>query len=490
MYICIVFAALGLSTGAARIYSRLFITKALGLDDLLVVLAIGFITALMILVIIGNRSFYSGRHIWDVPPTSFVGSRINIWASLWCYVIGHNLIKISVLLFYRRLSVKFSKTFLVATWIGIAYNILYFFGFGLSLMLICRPLHSYWDSFNPKWAATHHFHCGTESIALPASSAFSVFGDLYSTLLPLILVYNLKLPHRQKLALYGLFALGFMAVTAGIIRTVLLYRLLNIDYDFSRQLWLTWILGVLEIYLALFAASAPSLKPFFRHLFVDPINSIARSSKKRLISGKTVTQDSEAGTGPGMREGTDSGIGMAMTEASKGSRISNTTQPSKPSKRTSAIRWPSEKEKEKEKEKERSDSQQSWFLGDQQEVGTKHFELHNNQAGKGMIPMRVYRESADGDTAPPQTTPQDIPSITDQQPVSSPHSHYFDASAEHIRSEDGSDDSSSDITAFPPPPRPPSGEWPLPGTALTSDEPHQPHEWLSQPHISSWYSSQ
>ena len=270
------------------------------MDDFLVVLSLGFLTALVVLVIIGNKTFHSGRHVWDLRPDTFVGSRINIWASLWCYVVGITLIKISVLLFYRRLSVKFSKAFLIATWVGIVYNILYFLSFGGTLLLICRPMHSYWDSFNPVWAATHDFHCGSEGAALPVSSAASVVGDAYSTLLPLILVYHLDLPRRQKFALYFLFALGFTAIAAGIVRTILMYRILNVDYDFSWDLWLTWVWAVIELYLALFAASAPSLKPFFRRFFIDSINSFARSSRKRLDYGKvTGPEDAEMGTSMG-----------------------------------------------------------------------------------------------------------------------------------------------------------------------------------------------
>lgn len=288
----------------ARTYSRLFMTKAFGIDDLLIVFALVFIIASAVLVIIGNKIYYSGRHVWDIPPDSYVGSRINAWASLWCYMIGITLIKISVLLFYRRLSTKFGKTFLIATWIGIIYNIFFFISFGLTLLLICRPLHSYWESFNADWAATHHFHCGAENVALPASAALSVVGDIYSTLLPLILVYHLHLPRRQMIALYTLFAFGFMAVAAGLIRTVLMYNLLNVNYDFTPELWDAWICAVLELYLALFAASAPSLKPLFQRFFIDSVHSVTKGSIRLPDYGDAKGQP-VAGTGSGRGTGTE-----------------------------------------------------------------------------------------------------------------------------------------------------------------------------------------
>ncbi|KIW91784.1 uncharacterized protein Z519_07754 [Cladophialophora bantiana CBS 173.52] len=439
VYMCIIFAAIGIIICTARVYSRLFITKAPGLDDLLVIIALGFLTALTVLVIIGNKDYYSGRHVWDIPPDSFVGARANIWASLWCYIIGITLIKISVLLFYRRLSVKFSRAFFIATWIGIAYNILYFVSFALTLLLLCRPLHSYWDSFDPVWAATHHFHCGSEGAALPASSAFSVAGDFYSTLLPLILVYYLELPRRQKIALYALFALGFMAVAAGVVRTVLMYNLLNVDYDFTWTLWLTWIWAVLELYLALFAASAPSLKPFFRHFFVESINSFARGSRRR--AGYSNNNGQGVGAGQGSGKGTGTGTGTYATDASKGGMSVDLSADVE----RAGARWGDVDE--------RVESRQSWFLADNEEAGTKHFELRASQDGKKMIPMRVYKRS-DSYNYNGAEGPSD--------PFTDPNSN-------------------SATTALPQ-----RQDWPLPLSTMGTEPHHEPREFLANPRLSTY----
>ncbi|KIV85503.1 hypothetical protein PV11_01194 [Exophiala sideris] len=369
-YVCIVLAAVGTAIVTARIYSRLFITKAPGFDDLLIVLALFFLIALSVLVVIGNKVYFSGRHVWDIPIETFVGSRLNIWVSLWCYVAAITLIKVSVLLFYRRLSVKFSRAFLIATWVGIAYNILYVVGFGLGLLLLFDPIQAYWKSFDPVWAATHHFHSGNEGVALPASGAFSVLGDLYSTLLPLILVYNLELPVRQKMALYVLFALGFMAVAAGLVRTVLLYKLLNVDYDFSWELWVTWIWALLELYLALFAASAPGLKPFFRRFFVDSIGSLAKNSRRRL-------------GGSSGAEGDQKETWVSETQTSKG-HIS--VSMSVDVERIGMAYGGDD-----------HNAREMGFLRDIEQDKTRHFELRASRDGKKIIPMQVFKQP-DGST--------------------------------------------------------------------------------------------
>jgi hypothetical protein len=194
------------------------------------------------------------------------------------YTLSLSCVKISILLFYRRLSVSFTRPFLIAVWIGIAYNIVYVLGFLLTLLLICRPIDAYWKSFNPAYRAAGNYTCGSEQIAEPLSAIFSVIGDAYSTILPLVLVSRLSLPRRQKMALYGLFSLGFSVVICGAVRSYYMYRVVNVDYDFTWTLWKIWVWGEFELWLAVYAASAPALKPFFKR-YMDKMSSSAERSK-------------------------------------------------------------------------------------------------------------------------------------------------------------------------------------------------------------------
>ncbi|EXJ63216.1 hypothetical protein A1O7_03663 [Cladophialophora yegresii CBS 114405] len=278
---CIIFSGLGIIIVSARIYSRLVITRAPGWDDLLVVVGLGFSVAMSVMVVVGNELYFSGRHIWDVPSSTLTPHRLNVWISEWLFVLAGTAIKTSVLLFYQRLSVKFKKGFLVATWLGIVYNVLYLVAFTFTLLLICRPVDAYWKSFDPGWAATHNFYCAKEGASIPAAVGLSVLGDFYSTLLPLLLVFSLELPPKQKLGLYSLFGLGFLACGLGLVRVVLTYRLLNETYDFTWLLWEVWIWSIVELYVGIFAASAPALQPVFRQFMVGSIGSLARYSRQR-----------------------------------------------------------------------------------------------------------------------------------------------------------------------------------------------------------------
>ncbi|KEF61949.1 uncharacterized protein A1O9_03521 [Exophiala aquamarina CBS 119918] len=367
IYVCIIFSAIGVILCAARAYSRLFITRAPGVDDILIVCGLVAGIALSVMVIIGNKTYFSGRHVWDIPVSKFAGHRLNVWIAMWCFITASTFTKISVLLFYRRLSVKFSKAFLIATWVGIVYNVVYMLAFFMTLLLICDPVYAYWQSFDPVWATTHEFRCNTEGLSLPASAGLSVLGDLYSTLIPVFLIYNLDLPRRQKLALYSLFALGFLAVAAGIVRTVLLYQLLNSDFDFTWILWETWIWAVVELYVAIWAACAPALKPFFQKYFVESIESITKNKgdavwypSLRGSRGKTLSEDS-------------SNLHDSVVMGNIGVAHSGTGE----------------------------ELRQRGFLKDIGNQETRNFQMRKSADGK-MIPMQVYRAMQ---TEPPESLP-------------------------------------------------------------------------------------
>ena len=251
------------------------------MDDLLIVASLAFSIALAAVTAVDVKTYKVNRHIWDIPPTLFSGSRLYVWIGQLCFVACAGLVKISILLFYRRLSNSFSRGFRIATYIGVAYNILFMLTFFILLMVECDPISSYWLAFDPVWLkAGHTFHCRvSEHVGLPAASALSVIGDAYSTLIPLCLVYTLDMPRRQKRALYCLFALGFLVVAAGIIRTYYLNYLINETYDNSWALYKTWIWALVELFVSIFAASAPALKPFFRKFFIDPITTFNSGSR-------------------------------------------------------------------------------------------------------------------------------------------------------------------------------------------------------------------
>ena len=107
---------------------------------------------------------------------------------------------------------------------GIAFIISYAFIFVVLNLATCRPFWARWQRMNGEWALTHNFTCMDDGLVGPVSAALSAISDAYTVIVPLVILLRLNLPFRAKIGPYTVFAFGFIAVGAGIARTVYLVR--------------------------------------------------------------------------------------------------------------------------------------------------------------------------------------------------------------------------------------------------------------------------
>lgn len=108
---------------------------------------------------------------------------------------------------------------------------------------------AYWD-VRPKY----EHKCLNEGKNVFAASIVNIFTDLLVTVVPMPLIWSLKLPKRQRLAVISVFGLGVMVNVAGSIRTVLVFRSSIESYD---ETWMTWpmvLVSALEINIGLVRA--------------------------------------------------------------------------------------------------------------------------------------------------------------------------------------------------------------------------------------------
>jgi hypothetical protein len=103
-----------------------------------------------------------------------------------------------------------TKTFIYCTWGSIAFVVAYGVTFVLILLLTCRPISAFWHLVDPIWALSHKFACTDEAAEVLVASAISIFQDIIAFALPVMLVWNLQLPKRQKVAVVGIFGVGLL----------------------------------------------------------------------------------------------------------------------------------------------------------------------------------------------------------------------------------------------------------------------------------------
>ena len=121
--------------------------------------------------------------------------------------------KISILLFYRRLAAgSVSPRFLGAVYASIAFVVVYFCIFFFMMFGICRPLSTYWMQADYFWYAANEgkFDCLNEASTLVASAIISAIQDFIACGLPMALLWKLRIPKKQKIALGAIFSVGFL----------------------------------------------------------------------------------------------------------------------------------------------------------------------------------------------------------------------------------------------------------------------------------------
>ncbi|KAJ5025968.1 hypothetical protein J3E73DRAFT_412380 [Bipolaris maydis] len=254
---------------AARIWARFVVQRNGGLDDWIILLAM--IPTIGFTIVIATEVYGFDRHIWDVTPNLYVPERKIVFAVYLLYVLAGGFIKISILLFYRRLDARcIPSTFRIATWINIAIIGIFITTFTIILFTACNPLAAFWYQFDvAHQLAGYKYHCWVnEEADIMAASIISAVQDAIAAFLPTLLYWNLQIPKRQKIALGAVFASGYLVCIVCIARVFAIHRIFNNElYDSSWTTWPAILLAVLEIQLGVIVASAPALKVFIKHCF-------------------------------------------------------------------------------------------------------------------------------------------------------------------------------------------------------------------------------
>ena len=117
------------------------------------------------------------------------------------YNAGLSLVKVSILLQYRRIfTTRYMRiATLISLIICVAQGITNVFLHGM----ICMPIQMLWD-LSVKGTCLAH----TPSYFTPA--ALNIFTDFLIFALPLPVIKSLQLPRRPKLILYFIFGIGFL----------------------------------------------------------------------------------------------------------------------------------------------------------------------------------------------------------------------------------------------------------------------------------------
>jgi hypothetical protein len=243
--------------------------------------------------------FHSGVHIWDVDLTLFTIQRKLILTIEILFGLATGLVKISILLFFRRLGSRgVSKTFRIITWVAISFIAASTIAFFISPLVGCRPISAYWEQSDiVKIAQGVEFNCDNEGAAFTVAGVISTVQDAITALLPNFIYWKAKIPFRQKAALMGIFAIAYVVAAFGALRTWSTYVLFYETYDVSWQLWEIWNWTLLEVHIGVICANVPALKVFVkRYLKIKTVVSNEQGQPKSSQAKSSQAGSSQTGS--------------------------------------------------------------------------------------------------------------------------------------------------------------------------------------------------
>lgn len=290
--VCIVAPIISSLFAAIRIWTRIFITHSIGRDDYAALVTLPFCIAFSVLVGLGTNYGF-GWHTADVPSDRFVFYYKWLFIVSAVYLTTLWLYKFTILLLYLRLFGVY-KPFRYITWTIMFLVFGYLSSNLLTLLFGCTPIDKYWKSTTPG-------HC------IPSTKAGLFYGsmnfvtDVLIFVLPLPMVWRLKLSRENKLGVILIFMGGVMASVIALVRyAFLLKRFFATDiiwYDGKNLLWM-----VLEVNTGLMCSCTIAFKPFFKYLASNyifkepspgsvPRRKMAVPSRRRSHSGPLAQQD-------------------------------------------------------------------------------------------------------------------------------------------------------------------------------------------------------
>ncbi|KAK0739394.1 hypothetical protein B0T21DRAFT_436214 [Apiosordaria backusii] len=257
-----------------RFYTRgILLQNVLGAEDWFILLALVFAAATCAGMI---------EHL--MIPMARAG-----WYTILWYLLSLLLTKLSILLLYLRiLSYQHARYYAYAIlFIVLITNGLWTLS---TVVTACLPLAAFWDR-----TSYPNAYCHPRSFWL-GNTGLHIGTDILLYVLPLPVIVNLQVKLRQKMVLYGIFALGFFVCSISAVRLwdlVEQYHRSDFTFDNVSIAYLTCI----EINAAIACACCMTLKPLVSKIFPKFFSGARPSNQNLGTSG-----DLEAGAGKAVED--------------------------------------------------------------------------------------------------------------------------------------------------------------------------------------------
>ncbi|KAI9852612.1 MAG: hypothetical protein M1838_000060 [Thelocarpon superellum] len=204
---------IGTTAVVLRFWSQRLIKARLHWDDYTMLASLVLMFGLWTIFILMYWYFRVGKHEITVSPSMGESGLLMLYIGQVLYCFTYSLIKISILLLYHRLFVL--PWFRLCTKICLGFVICFIVGGTAASIFTCNPIDGFWKMYVP---AT----CIDALAVYYATSSINLVTDLIILVLPMPVIWSLKVPRRQKYVLCAIFVLGSGVLIATIFRIVAL----------------------------------------------------------------------------------------------------------------------------------------------------------------------------------------------------------------------------------------------------------------------------
>ncbi|KAI1468298.1 uncharacterized protein F4812DRAFT_458730 [Daldinia caldariorum] len=247
----------------ARMYVRLRMIHSMGIDDY-IMLASMLLSLVGLAIVIAEVHYGAGRHAAYIDPdVNRVGLKLN-FISQPIYLWAIPMVKCSVGFFLLRISQSaFYKRVLYGTMVFLmAYTFVCF----MTLVLQCKNLAILWDN---RIQTTCWSQSTLQGLSY-ANSSVNIVTDLFFALLPIPMLWNVKINSRTKASLICVLGLGVFACAAAIIKAAFISNYgITGDFLWDSANLTIWVST--ETNTGIIAACLPCIKPMFKSIFDSTI---------------------------------------------------------------------------------------------------------------------------------------------------------------------------------------------------------------------------
>lgn len=146
-----------------------------------------------------------------------------------CWAPSVTFIKLSLLFFYRRIFLVQQRWFKIALWLNAFYAAGLGIGSTFEFIFQCLPVSYFWERFSIDYGITPTVtgSCLPQTVHLATPAILSTISDVLILLLPLAVLFKLKLDAKRKFGLMAIFSLGCFVIGCGIARIVFTFQVTN-----------------------------------------------------------------------------------------------------------------------------------------------------------------------------------------------------------------------------------------------------------------------